>query len=309
MWMLYALLAAICFGFRGILYHWSSQRPMNRNVMLFGVFCTGALLCFAIAAATGQRFTQTALIGVGMGTFSFAASASMYQGFAVGKTSLVAMLTGLPPVVVAVLAYLIWGETLAGWKLAAFGIILLSVVLLRYSNDLSFKNLQGAQWGLLAMLFFGLNDIAGKQSTLLGADMLPTLTCMFATGAAWFGLWWRLGLRRASRVAAAAGAGTDAGSGSIAATETAAASVDGSWSAGRTFLWGMVVGLTNATGMMAILAAFQSGVTGLVSAVVALNVLIILGYSRIFTKEKFKRLEVAGIALSLIGIVLLRLAP
>lgn len=275
--------------------------------MLFGVFCTGAVLCLAGALATGQRFTATALIGICMGAFSFAASASMYQGFAVGKTSLVAMLTGLPPVVVALLAYALWGETITGWKLASFGIILLSVVLLRYSNDLSLKHLQGAQWGLLAMLFFGLNDISGKQSTLLGAEMLPTLTYMFATGAALFGAGWRLGLRRKARVAAASAAVETFAE--TSAETAAAADRRGEWSVRRTFFWGMAVGLTNATGMMAILPAFKYGVTGLVSAVVALNVLIILGYSRVFTKEKFKRLEVAGIALSLLGIMLLRLMP
>jgi transporter family protein len=291
MWMAYALLAAVCFGFRGILYHWTSQQPMNRNLMLFGVFFTGAIVCFGFAISAGQRWTPEAAIGLLMGMFSFAASMSMYKGFAVGKASLVAVLTGLPPVVVALLAYAMWGETISGWKLSAFGIILISVLMLRYSNDISFKQLQGAQWGLLAMLFFGFNDVTAKQSTLLGADMLPTLFMMFVTGAALFcGCW--LAERR----------GRTAKAHSESSGETG-------WSGRKTFLWGTAVGITNVLGMMTIMSAFQQGVTGLVSAIVALNVLMILLYSRIFTKERFKRLELAGIALALVGMTVLRITP
>jgi drug/metabolite transporter (DMT)-like permease len=299
MWMAYALLAAVCFGFRGILYHWTSQQPMNRNLMLFGVFCTGGLLCFAASLLLQQSWSTASLIGIWMGCFSFAASAAIYRGFAVGKASLVAVLTGLSPVVVAVFAYVLWGETITGWKLVGFGIILLSVILLRYSNDLTWKDLKGAQWGLLAMLCFGLNDLTSKQSTLLGAATLPTLTCMFMTGAALFGVWWRAARRRHLAEAAV----------TVETRTETAASIDIAWSERKTFLWGMAVGLTNSFGMMTILAAFTYGVTGLVSAVAALNVLIILVYTRLFTKEKFKRLELAGIALSLFGIMMLRLFP
>ncbi len=55
-------------------------------------------------------------------------------------------------------------------------------ITIRYSNDISFSNLQGAQWGLLAALFFSFNDLLGKQSTRLDADMFATLTLMFGFG-------------------------------------------------------------------------------------------------------------------------------
>lgn len=291
MWMAYALLAACCFGMRGILYHWSSQQPMNRELMLFGVFTMGAVFSLIGTMVTGQQWSAEALIGIAMGVLSVAANAAMYKGFSVGKASLVAILTGMPPLVVALLAYLVWGESITGWKLAAFAFIIIAVILLRYSNDLSLKNLKGAQWGLLAMLFFGLNDMTGKQSTLLGADTLPTMFYMFTAGSLLFGLWWALAKRR------------------NAARELAAAAEHAvqPWSERKTFLWGMAVGLTNTFGMMLIITAFSYGITGLVSAVVSLNVLVILLYTRIYTKERFKRLELAGIVMSLCGIMVLRL--
>jgi len=293
MWMVYALAAAVCFGVRGILYHWSSQRPIDRNLMLFGVFFSGAVVSLAAAAWTGQRWSAASALGAVMGTCSFVANASMLKGFAVGKASLVSVLTGLPAVVVAALAFAFWGETLTGWQLASLGLITCGVVALRYSNDISLKHLQGAGWGLLATLFFALNDVTAKQTTRLEADVLPTLFFMFATGALWFGASWRIGLRRA------------------ASLESAAASEAGlaaAWSRRRTFLWGMAVGLTNVFGMILIWLGFKYGVTGLVSAVVALNVLLILVYARIFAKETFKRLEAAGIVLALAGVLLLQLA-
>lgn len=110
MWLLFASLAAISFGLRGILYHWSSKQGMDRNLMLFGVFFTGALASLIGSFLFGQNWTLSALTGVFMGAFSFVANACMFQGFAVGKPSIIAILTGLPPVVVVTLAYLLWGS-------------------------------------------------------------------------------------------------------------------------------------------------------------------------------------------------------
>lgn len=292
MWIAYALGAACFFGLRGILYHWTAQQAMNRNLMLFGTFVTGSIVTFTASLAAGHRWTPEILAGLAMGVFSFAANACMYKGFAVGKASLVAILSSLPPVVVALLAYAAWGEALALWQAAAFGIIIVGILLIRYSNDISLKRLQGAQWGLLAMLFFALNDLSSKQSTLLGADTFPTLFFMFATGSFLFGGWWLLDRKKNKAHASA---------------EMAAAAEKLPWSERRTFLWGMLVGTTNAGGMMAMMAAFTTGVTGLVSAVASTNVLLVLLYTRLATKEKFTGLELTGIASLLTGVAVLRM--
>jgi len=286
MWVVYAFLAAVFFGVRGILYHWTSQRGLDRNLTLFGVFTTGAVLSLAASLASGQRWTASALIGIAMGAFSFAANASLYKGFAVGKASLVALLSGMPPAVVVAFAYFLWGETLTALQGAAFGLLLLSVALIRYSNEISLRNLQGVQWGLLAMFFFGFTDLASKQSTLAGADPLPTLFFMFLTGSSLFCASWLWSLRRA-------------GSGGEQRERV-------TWGRGKTFLWGMAVGLTNAGGMIFLLRAFVDGITGLVSAVVAMNILLILAYTRVAVKVPFKRMEIAGIALAFAGMLLLR---
>src|SRR3954452_13154627 len=112
MWLTYSVFAAISFGLRGILYHWTSQKPLSRNLLLCGTFTMGAIINGVCALIISSNWTMAALIGVLMGLFSFGANASMFKGFAVGKASLVAILTALPSVIVVIAAFGLWGERL-----------------------------------------------------------------------------------------------------------------------------------------------------------------------------------------------------
>ncbi|MFD2116669.1 EamA family transporter [Paenibacillus yanchengensis] len=342
MWLTYAILAAICFGLRGSLYHWTSQRPLSRNLMLFGVFTSGAIINLTFAIIYSSNWTTASLVGVMMGLFSFGANASMYKGFAEGKASLVAILTALPPVIVVILAALLWSELPLPMQWVAFIIIVAGILLVRYSNDITLKNLQGAQWGLLAMLLFAFNDLSGKWSTMLQAEIYPSMFFMFITGSLCFGIWWLQELRQ-QKAAVAAAASTTASMEQTAATTTSSTVSQGAiasgpesvssevtspscgsaspassastssstaaiaqWGHGKTFVTGLGVGITNAVGMILLLTAFQTGKAGLVSAVSAMNVLIVLLYTRFIVKDKFSKTEVAGIAIAIIGILLMR---
>ncbi|MHA7964018.1 EamA family transporter [Paenibacillus sp. CAU 1782] len=331
MWLTLSVLAAISFGLRGILYHWTSKKPINRNLLLCGTFCTGAIIHGICAVVFSSNWTIAALIGIQMGLFSFGANASMFKGFAVGKASIVAILTALPSVVVVLVAFGLWDERLHLMQIVAFMIIVGGALLVRLSNDLSLKNLQGAQWGLLAMLLFAGNDLSGKWSTLEEADLFATMFCMFVTGALCFGIWWLRDREKERRVlllhkqmqgeAASAGAviadrdhAQDSGGAGITGGDHAqdsggAVSPNAAtgWSGKRTFATGLAIGITNAVGMMFIVTAFSIGKAGLVSAVTALNVLIVLLYTRFVIKEKFTHIEIAGISLAFLGIVLMRL--
>lgn len=289
MWIIYALLAAVCFGARGIMYQWTSQKNINRHLMLFGVFFVGfTISAIAMYLLDQQWHTwKDVSVGLALGLGSFAANACLHKGFSVGKASLISILSGLPPLFVVLLAFLIWNETLTGLQLVGFVIIFGGLYTIRYSNDISFSNLQGAQWGLLTALFFSFNDLLGKQSTRLEADMFGTLTLMFGFGSFLFAINW---LKNRHHIA------------------------DNKhdprprWSDTKTFFCGMLVGLSNMAGMIAILSAFAIGTTGLVSAISAMNILIILLYSRIFLKESFSRQEVLGLTAALVGILVLRLS-
>jgi drug/metabolite transporter (DMT)-like permease len=285
MWFLFAAASAVCFGFRGILYQWTSQRPIDRNLLLFGVYLSGTFIAFIANLVWAQPWSTGAWIGISMGVFSFISNAAMYRGFAVGKASLIAMFTGLPPVVVVVLAYIIWGEQLNLWQSLSFIIIVFGILMIRYSNELSFSNLKGAGWGALAMVGFGLTDLSSKQATLLGAETLPTLAIMYITGTILFGLSWL-----------------------ISSHQKVPNPTPPSWSLAKTLVWGLAIGITNISGMILIMPAFKLGVTGLVSAVIAMNVVFVLLYARFVLKERFSTLEVCGLSCAFIGILVLKLA-
>jgi uncharacterized membrane protein len=324
MWLLYAMIAAILMGFRSILYQWTSRKPIDRNLLLLGVYLSGTSVAMIANVFAGQTWSAGAWVGLVMGFFSYTANASMYRGFAVGKTSLIAMLTALSPVVVVCAAYALWGEKLNAWQMVSFVVIVAGIIMIRYSNDISLSNLQGAQWGLLAMVAFGLTDLSSKQALLLGAKTLPALAVMFGTGSLLFFLSWVTSRIReqklTGRLAVAAAAAEDAdrkrqdgtdqhASDSLSGTSAGMRSLTAvQWSIPRTLLWGLVVGLTNIFSMMLVLPAFKIGITGLVSAVLASNVLLVLLYARIALQEKFVRLEIGGMACTILGIVILRLA-
>lgn len=285
MWLLFSVLAALCFGLRGILYHWSSQQSLNRNVLLCGTFAMGAVISLACALVWKSEWEISALIGIQMGLFSFGANASMFKGFAVGKASLVAILTGLPSVVVVLFAYILWGERLNLLQLFAFVVIVIGILFVRYSNDITLKNLQGAGWGVIALLLFAANDLSSKWTTLVHASLFPTLFFMFATGTICFAMWWLKDKKK----------------------EAPQSTVRNTWTERKTFLFGMAVGITNVMGMILIIHGFANGITGLVSAVVALNVLIVLLYTRFVLKDKFSKLEQSGLAIAMVGILMMKL--
>ncbi|MNH98318.1 EamA-like transporter family protein [compost metagenome] len=321
MWFLLAAASAISFGLRGILYQWTSQRPIKRNILLMGVYLSGTLITLAANGVIGQVWTFPVLVGIWMGLFSFISNAAMYKGFSVGKASVVAIFLGLPPVVVALLAYVIWGESLNIWQLCAFLFIVIGILLIRYSNDLSLSNLKGAGWGILTMLFFAFTDLLSKKATLIEAATLPTLTLMYATGMLLFGLSWFLepylearARAKASKVtkdqvAAAVQVGTIEGNNATtAAVEVPKPTKPTFWPVRKTLIWGLIVGLTNVAGMLFVMPAYKLGVTGLVSAISAMNVVLVLVYARFGLKEKFSRLEVIGLGCTFIGIIVIRLS-
>lgn len=319
MWLAYATLAAVFFGFRGILYHWTSQRPIDRNLMLLGVYCCGAVITLTAALVFGQNWSAAVWTGMLMGAFSFVSNASMYKGFAVGKASLVAVFTALTPVVVAALSYVLWHEKLNAGQAVSFLVIIAGIVLIRYSNDLSLRNLQGVQWAVLAMFAFSITDLASKQAMLWNAAKLPTLFAMFSTGSVLFFLLWSFQRLRAGRRAVSGTRALSASSSSGAAVRVSQAAEQADekkrsplhgnerWPARQTFVWGAVVGLSNIGGMLLVLPAFQLGLTGLVSAVLATNVLLILLYARVVLKEQWSAKELLGMVCALLGVLGLRL--
>lgn len=337
MWFALSTAAAVTFGIRGILYQWTSQRPVDRNILLFGVYLSGTLISLAINLYFKQPWSSGVWAGFFMGLFSFIANTTMYRGFAVGRASVIAMFTGFPPVVVVVFAYFLWGESLNAWQLFGFILIVVALLIIRYDRDFRKGLLQGLKWGLPTMFFFGLTDLSSKQATLLHAETLPALTTMYGTGSLLFAcvyLWSRRHgaskqqvreheqvheleqvreheqVRQHEQVRE-----LEHGTQHVKQHDkddrhdnpehkiTAVAA----WTSQRTFAWGLFVGISNIAGMILLLSAFRTGPTGIVSAISAMNVVFVLLYARLYLKEAMSARVVVGLLLALIGIVVVKL--
>ena len=312
---MFAVAASACFGIRGILYQWTSQRPVDRNLLFVGVYLSGIIVSLLLNIQAGQPWNDGIELGILMGLFSFAANASLYRGYEVGRASVVAFFSALSPLVVVLAAYLMWSEAPGAVQGIGFAIVVLALVIVRYGQDLRSGQLRGWSWGTLAMLLYSFTDLSSKQSVLIGASMLPVLTMMFMTGTVLF-----LGMHVTDRVRKSRGkksltdgaeqdhheaAPSIASSAATSSEQGAARTV---WPARRTLLWGMTVGLTNIAGMVLMLNALQEGVTGIVSAITAMSVIVVILYARFYLKEAMSRREALGILLAFAGIIVLRLA-
>ncbi|MBU6145846.1 MAG: DMT family transporter, partial [Paenibacillaceae bacterium] len=252
----------------------TAAQPYNRHALMLGIFLSGALLCAGTSIVVGASWAGVWAIGIAMGISTIAANVCLFQGFAVGNPTVIALLSAMPPALVVLLAYVTWGEALTIGQIIAFVCILCGVLIVRSARRIRWTELQGAQWGVLALICFALTDMLGKMSTKLEAQTLPTLTVAFLTGVVFFAM--RTALRR-----------------------------DAQRALGRAVRVGMVIGITNAVGMVCIVSAFALGITGLVSAIVATNALLIVLYTRIRGIERWHRNESIGMVCTLIGIVLL----
>ncbi|MNJ47848.1 EamA-like transporter family protein [compost metagenome] len=299
MWLIFAICVAIIYGVRSIMFQWSSRKGFDRNLLLLGAYIGAFLLSVILNFFIGQAWNSGALLGIWIGAFAYVSNSSMYKAYAAGKASLIAILIGTSPLVVTSLSFLLWRETMSLGQGLAFLTIFSGVFLISYSNQLSWRHLQGSQWGLLAMLFFGMTDILCKISVLQGAETLPTLILMFGTGAILFCATWRWQQSKERGRTDRSEHPHAGGNGKVIEAATPATH--------RTLLWGMTIGLTNFLAMIFILPAFKLGVTGLVSAIISGNILLIVLYARVVLKEKMAQTEMLGIALIFGGVIAIKL--
>ena len=285
LWIVFSVTAAVFFGVRAILYQRATRHPLNPNMVLLGVYVAGFVWSLILLFIERPAWSSGAWIGVAMGVFSFTANVALLRGFAVGKASLIALLAGLPPVVVVLVALVAWNERLTWVQWGAFGLIVLGIAVIRFTKDMREGGLRGAWWGVLTLVAFGFHDLTGKLVTREAAPRLWALLVLFATASLLV-----LALEAARRTRARA----------IAAQPSPAP-----WPFARTFAFGLLAGTLHFFGTFLLMHAFETGITGLVSALVSLNVVLVIAYAGIVLRERFTRNTWLGMALALIGVIVL----
>ncbi|MGG4091542.1 EamA family transporter [Paenibacillus lautus] len=292
MWFTFAIGAAFFFGLRGVLYQWTSQRPIDRNLMFIGVYISSTILALVLNLFANQTWSSGVWLGILMGVFSFLANTFLYKGYTVGRASVIAFFSGLTPVLVVLLAALLWAETLASMQLIGFCIIILSLIVIRYKRDLQGGKYQGWQFGFLAIIFYSFTDLSSKQALLNGASILPLLTMMFSTSTILFSGAFLIQIRQ---IPSSFPGGIDK-----------LRKLENHWTISNTLLLGAGVGLVNVLAMILKLIAFDNGITGVVSAIIALSVVVVLLYARFYLKESMSRTEIYGVVLALIGVIVIK---
>jgi drug/metabolite transporter (DMT)-like permease len=286
LWIVFSVTAAVFFGLRAILYQRATRFPLNPNMVLLGVYVAGVVWSLILLAIEQPAWSSGAWIGVAMGVFSFTANVAMLRGFAVGKASLIALLAGLPPVVVVLVALVAWDERLTWVQWGAFGLIVLGIAVIRFTKEMRKGGLRGAWWGVLTLVTFGFHDLTGKLVTREAVPRLWALLVLFATASLLV-----LALEAARRTRTRA--------------LPALAALPAPWPLARTLAFGMLAGTLHFFGTFLLMHAFKTGITGLVSALVSLNVVLVIAYAGIVLRERFTRNTWLGMALALIGVIVL----
>lgn len=286
LWIIFSITAAVLFGTRAILYQRATRHPLNPNMVLLGVYVAGFLWSLILLFIERPAWSSGAWIGVAMGVFSFTANVAMLRGFAVGKASLIALLAGLPPVVVVLVALVAWDERLTWVQWGAFGLIVLGIAVIRFTKEMREGGLRGAWWGVLTLVAFGFHDLTGKLVTREAAPRLWALLVLFATASLLV-----LALEAARRTRTRA--------------LPAPSSAPTPWPLARTLAFGMLAGTLHFFGTFLLMHAFKTGLAGLVSALVSLNVVLVIAYAGIVIRERFTRNTWLGMALALIGVIVL----
>ncbi|WP_244188365.1 EamA family transporter [Paenibacillus kribbensis] len=147
----------------------------------------------------------------------------------------------------------------------------------------------------MAIIFYSFTDLSSQQALLYGVSILPVLTMMFTTSTLlFFGAF--LVIKNRQRPSSA----------SVNIHKPKEIAKKNPWTISKTLFLGTGVGLVNVLAMMLKLAAFNNGITGIVSTIIALSVVVVLLYARFYLRESMSRMEICGVIIALIGLIIIK---
>jgi uncharacterized membrane protein len=288
LWLFFSVLAALFWGVWGVLTKLISSdiNPFTTHFM----FTVGMILTlpFVIYRCRGKRVNIKGLIlGIGMGIPAVIGNVLVYKSFEMGgQAAVVIPLTNLYPVITIVIAFLVFREKLHWINGIGIIIVLPAIIMLSdqsqiFNNPSVFiKNLGLKAWLLYAFLAFILYGLFSASQKVTTRFLSPE--------------WSYLSFIVSSVLLTVCFLISD--------------SVDFSFSK-QTFFLGTMAGLLDGLGVLAIYSAYQAnGKAAQVSSIAgAMQQVFTVAMSFVFLNERLSFIGFSGIALAVIGSILLSL--
>jgi drug/metabolite transporter (DMT)-like permease len=283
--VLLGLASAIGFGESDFLAAVVGRRIGSFRTVWLSQLCGVAILTLLAATplATMPDWDPVLLELYGVGLVGGLALLSLYHGLQLGPVALVAPIAGANVVVVVILAIVVLGESvpglaIAGAVLSVLGVLLASVDL-RQRRVTRGEGREGVIFGLLGMLGFGLVGFA---------------VAAFSKDVGWFGIVYALRLGYASSLTVMAMAGF----GRRQPADPITPSVMGTL---------VAIGALEALGLGAFAAGSEVGLASVTAAVSATHPVFTIAGGIAVLHERLPRLQWTGVALVVVGLVLLGL--
>ncbi|MCM3629234.1 DMT family transporter [Paenibacillus glycanilyticus] len=281
MWLAIAVGSAVLFGLAGWWMKVSQMRRGHASVMLFGLYATGTA-GFGIHAAVEGSFRELSdyrvwLAGIIIGAGSALGNALFMKALDYGPAALTSPLTNMNIVLVIALGTLYYGESLHATEATGIVLLLAAVVMISYKKQSTSTSVQSG-WYLYvtaAILFFTFRNGGLKVTEELGISSAPVLFIGYALSLIWFAF----PLRKAIDHAAF-----------------------------RTGLkLGLLAGVFSYGGLQLYAVALATGPSNLAAPIFATNSLVVAAGSILIYQEKLNRVQWAAFALTIAGLVIIRI--
>ncbi|MCP8969561.1 EamA family transporter [Ectobacillus ponti] len=276
MWLLAALLTAVCFGINNTLFKWSTKQQMSKINLQFFFYAAAFLLTlsYGLLYSSFHFSPVSVLLGAAIGILNANGNIQMSAAFEKGFVSLTAPVIASNVILPVLAAGLLFHEKVETIHWIGIVCMLASAAVIQYSpGAMGSSNYRPWLFRVgLAVLSFGTLGILMKLSSQLHIQSLDALVSMYGGGALYLGLrLQRTSLRmREAKV-------------------------------------GLLVGLLSIVGYSSYFFAVRTGVASIVFPVVSLNCLVVVLAGRYVFQERLRMYQMLGIAAALFGLVLTKL--
>ncbi|MBA2875201.1 DMT family transporter [Thermaerobacillus caldiproteolyticus] len=276
MWLLAAVLTAVCFGINNTLFKWSTRHSMSKQHIQLYFY----LVAFIMMVSYGwmNEVLHPSLVSVCLGALVGICNATgnlqMSIAFEKGPASLTAPLIAVNAIFPVLAAGIVFDEHIPLLHWLGILCMLCSVAVIQYTPNEK-GNHEYIPWlghiGV-AIISFGAVGVLMKVCSTLGIGSLDVLTAMYGGGSLYLLL--RYGKEKGQK---------------------------------QEFRLGATIALFSVIGFSCYFYALNEGIATIVFPVVSLNCLVVVMTGCYIFKEKLKAYQIVGIVTALFGLILTKL--